>query len=118
MNTFVRHLFASFIITASLATPALALDIPPTTWNDSYFDTIERVYPFDEGFAFVLSTHTYAGHGTSCSGGRQFWVRETDPNYEQKASTVMAAFLSGRRIQVYWDTADTCRAHVNRLQIQ
>lgn len=118
MITFLSRMAMSLVLVLVSAGSVFALNIPANTWNDSYFDTIERVYPLDEGFAFVLSTHTYVGHGTSCNGGRQFWVRTSDPNYEQKAATVMAAFLSGRQIQVYWDTADSCRAHVNRLQIR
>ena len=97
---------------------ARADDIPPTSWNESLWDTIESVYPIDEGYAIILRRHTYAGHAPGCSGGRQFFVRTSDPNYEEKARTLLAAFLAGREIMIYWDTSDACRAHINRFQIR
>lgn len=114
--------FLQFIVAAALLTitsAAHADDIPPLTWGgEALWDTIERVYPLDQGFSIVLRRHTYAGHTTECNGGRHFIVRTNDPNYEEKARTLLAAFLAGREISIYWDTSDSCRAHINRFQIR
>lgn len=100
-----------------IASTAHATDIPANSWAGPW-DTIERVYPMDAGFAIVLSQHTYPGHTDACYDGRQFWVAEDDPNYEEKARTLLAAFLAGRQVLLYWDTSDTCRAHINRFQVR
>ncbi len=84
-----------------------------------YLDT-DAAYPFDGGFAVLLSSNTYAGGGGSCDGGRQFYVGLDDPNYDKKAATLLAAYLAGHEAMILWQTegTGTCRAHINRLQIR
>lgn len=107
---------------SSLSTPstthAQSFTIPPSSWNESGFDNIWRVQTNEAGFVVILQSNTYQGHTASCNAGRQFMIRRTDPNYDTHVSTLMAAFLSGRRVLIYWTESDSCRAYVARVLVE
>lgn len=111
----------SFVLALALgfamASEAHATDIPANTWTTTW-DTMVSVYPTDIEYVIILNQHTYAGHTGDCNGGRQFYILASDPNYEEKARTLLAAFLAGREVLLYWDTSGPCRAHINRFQVR
>lgn len=120
-HTWTRMLLAAAAIVIALhSLPASAqTSIPPETWHNSHYDTIQIAYPMEGGFGIVLSQNTYQGSTpSSCNAGRQFIVRTSHANYDTIARALMAAFLAGREVSIYWDSFDACRAHINRIQIR
>ncbi len=108
---------ATFVLIAFTSALVAAEAIPKRKWSGAW-DTIERVYPFDQGYGIVFSEDIWEGGESGCDGGRQFYVGVDDPNFEDKARTLLAAFLGGREVSVWWDTEDNCRAHINRFQVR
>jgi ABC-type transport system substrate-binding protein len=119
MNRVVRFFLASVIAlsaTMSAQTAQAQVLIPINTLQDAYYDEIATLYPADGGLIVILAQNRHTNQ-TTCHGGREFWVSTADQNYEVKASALTAAFLSGRRVSLLWDSKDSCRAHINRFHV-
>lgn len=122
--SFLRTMLAAAAAFASIVSwlaPAHAADIVPNTWTE-HWDTIVSVSANDDELVITLAQDRFACSappcGVGCNDGRQFYVARGEPNYELKAATLHAAYLSGREVMILWDTNTTCRAHINRFQVR
>lgn len=97
--------------------PSVAFAMEPVVGQWTTKDTVERVYPYSGGMAFVMKTHSVPGK--TCDDGRQFFFSTSDANYDAKVSTILAAFLSGKEISFVRsaEQESSCRSHVDRFQV-
>ena len=85
------------------------------TWKDSPYVTINKMYPFDAGL--IIYTSHADPTVSSCDNGTRFAIHYSDENYSVKASLLMAAFMSGKKVLLRYDSSQdkACEARVNRF---
>ena len=98
------------------ATLFLLLIIPlfshSETWKDSPYVNILKIYPNNGGLAFYPDYED-----RSVSSCDRFLIRKEDENYEVKVSALLAAFMSGKKVLLRYDSnqALSCSAAVDRF---
>ena len=80
------------------------------------WDEILLLYPHGGGVNVIMKTAT---HPTSqCEGGRRFNLPANAANYEAKASSLIAAFTAGFKVQIALvDPATTCSPSIDRFMV-
>jgi hypothetical protein len=81
-------------------------------WSGSV--EITQVYPYADGLIFITPyTNTEV---STCDGGRRFSISKSHPNYDVMVSTMLAAFVGGKRISFYINSGqNTCAPTINRF---
>ena len=96
---------------------SLACSAHGATWKDSPYVEITKLYPTDGGMAFYT---TYSDTSvSSCDSGTRFGILSTDENYEVKVSTLLAAFMAGKKVLLRYDSSQEkqCSAIINRFMV-
>ena len=87
-------------------------------WKSSPYVEVTQLYPADSGLIF-FTTHADTTV-SSCEGGKRFYLPLTDKNYNIKASVLIAAYMSKKKIFMTYDSSQpkSCAAVVNRFIVQ
>ncbi|MEM9102186.1 MAG: hypothetical protein AAGB12_07665 [Pseudomonadota bacterium] len=101
----VVSLFASFSVSA-------------VTWKDSGYVEITQLYPYDGG---LIVYPKYADTSvSSCDNGTRFAIYSTEPNYNVKASLLVAAFMANKKVNLRYDAEQPkiCEPLINRFLVK
>jgi len=87
-------------------------------WKDSPYIEIKRLYPHSDGLSFYPDYSD--SNVSSCDGGTRFELVATDKNYNVKASALMAAYASGKKVLLRYDSSQPkrCAAIVDRFIVK
>lgn len=87
-------------------------------WKSSPYVEIVQLYPADSGLIF-FTTHADTTV-SSCEGGKRFYLPKTGENYNIKASVLIAAYMSKKKIFMTYDSSQpkSCAAVINRFIVQ
>ena len=74
---------------------------------------ITMLYPASDGLLFITE---YSHPQATCDNGKRFMIAMTNPNYDVLASSLLAAFYSGKTIRMnFVETGPSCAVVVNRF---
>lgn len=106
------------MISAGLALITSMAAHSATTWKSSPWVNIKHLYPYDSGLIVIVD---YKDENvSSCDNGARFGILITDKNYNVKASALMAAFSSQKKVLLRYDPQQTkqCEANINRFLVR
>ncbi|HHF2890005.1 TPA: hypothetical protein ACVO0J_004854 [Vibrio diabolicus] len=95
----------------------LAPTVYAVGWKWSGYVYIQKVYPSSDGLNFFPN---YKDDSVSaCDGGSRFILPLSTPNYEVKASALIAAFMANKKVTIAYNVKQTksCSAIVDRFMV-
>lgn len=106
------------ILLAGLALMTSMAAYSATTWKSSPYVHIKHIYPYDSGLIVLVDYKDESV--SSCDSGSRFSIYITDKNYSVKASALMAAFSSNKKVLLRYDPQQTrkCEANINRFLVK
>ncbi|WP_061032630.1 hypothetical protein [Vibrio splendidus] len=108
----------NLILTAGLALITSMAAHSATTWKKSPYIDIKHLYPHDSGLIVLVD---YKDENvSSCDNGSRFSISITDKNYSLKASALVAAFSSNKKVSLIYDPQQSkqCDANINRFIVK
>ena len=77
--------------------------------------TITILYPSSDALAFMTE---YSHPQSTCDNGKRFMISMSNPNYDVLASSLLAAFYSGKTIRMnFVETGPSCAVEINRFYV-
>ena len=105
---FIKILLASALVSL----PSICQ--PAEFWSGE--TTVTHLYPTSNMYVFNV---TYANSLSTCDNGRRFRIDMANPNYNALVSSLLAAFMAGKKINFNVDDAQgsSCEPSINRFFI-